>query len=212
MKRLVSIDPTTCNALAEDDECFHIGEFTAHGGYEAGETNQTIMNLKKSPSSASSGERWWKQRAIEVWGDRLAEHLRLDRAADRVTFVPAPGSKPIGHADYDDRMLQVLQRMAGARNDLDIRSVLATKTARPAQHDGPRLSVNELKQTLEIDHTELRVPLRSTVLVIDDVITQGVTFRAIQAILKEQLGVRRVVGIFLARTVWPQKSPFDTLD
>lgn len=35
--------------LAADDECYFLREYTAGGGFQAGETNQLILNLKKSP-------------------------------------------------------------------------------------------------------------------------------------------------------------------
>src|SRR5262245_40972737 len=78
--------------LAEADACWHIGEYTAHGGYKASETNQRIHNLKKPPN-AGAGELYWKAQAIDYWGAELRRLVNLDVLAERATLVPAPPSK-----------------------------------------------------------------------------------------------------------------------
>lgn len=203
MARLLKLDPSSCHQLDADDACWYIGEYTANGGFQASETNQSIFNLKKKPTVPAS-QLQWKIRAIEEWGDRLARHLNLHEAARAVTFVPAPCSKPANHREYDDRMLRVLQRLATHESGLDIRPILITSIARQAQHESERISVADLRQSMGIDQSQLRKPLRETIVVVDDVITQGGTFKAMQSILMKLPRVKQVVGVFLAKTVWPQ--------
>lgn len=202
MARLVRIDPATCNTLAADDRCWYIGEYTSGGGFRASATNQSIFNLKKKPP-VPQNQIAYKNRAIQEWGRTLAGYLNLNVAEHTVTFVPAPSSKPEGHAEYDDRMWRVLQELLRINPRLDIRQVLYTPIARRAQHEGDRLSIEELCQSMRIQTALLDPPLRSKVFVVDDVFTIGRTFKAMQQLLSALPNVAEVVGLFLARTVWP---------
>jgi len=205
MARLLKIDPLHYPKLDASDLCYHIGEYTAGGGFGASATNQSILNLKKK-LTASTQQLYYKQTAINQWGDAVASVLSLEAAAASVTFIPAPCSKPLGHPEYDDRMLRVMQRVAQhlpAGSTLDVRLVLNTVTERQAQHEGERLSIEDIKRSLSVDEAQLDPPLRGEVVVIDDVFTQGGTFKAMQSMLATLPGVQRVAGLFLAKTVWP---------
>lgn len=206
MARLTKIDPGF-GRLHSDDSCWHIGEYTSRGGHEAGETNRWIGNLKKKPT-ASAKELYWKNEAVKYWARELEEHLNMPNVRDHVTFVPAPCSKPSGHALYDDRMLQVLAALSKRAGPLDVRNLVITTKARDAQHEGDqRQSPDELRDTMEVDMKLLLTPLRPTVIVVDDVFTQGSTFRAMKTVISGLPGVTDVGGLFLARTIWPQPDP-----
>jgi hypothetical protein len=200
--RLQRIDSSQYGKLDASDECYHLGEYTAYGGYKASDTNQQIFNLQKKPSVATAQLRW-KEHAIAYWGDRLATVLGLETVAAEFTLIPAPPSKPPGAVDYDDRILRVLQRLKIHRNDLDIRPLLFTPVERQSQHAGGRLSVADLQASLAIDRAHLATPLRPKIIVVDDVFTQGGTFKAMKNILLAVPGVQSVTGVFLAKTVWP---------
>lgn len=202
MLRLAKLDHRDRSWLTATDEAWYYGEYTANGGYQASETNRWISNLKKEPTSPS-GELYWKQRAIAYWGDLLRVLLPPNKTAGVVTFVPIPGSKPKGHACYDDRMLKVLQRMAQGRADIDIRQLLVQTAERPTQHHGSRATPDELLETLAVDPSGLALPPKDLIFVVDDVVTMGASFAAAKRRLSGLPGVSRVRGIFLAKTVWP---------
>jgi hypothetical protein len=204
MARLQRIDHSAYPLLDEHDECLYVGEYTSGGGFQASDTNQSIMNLKKKPG-VSANQLVHKDKAIYDWGNRLAKLLALSKVATTATLVPAPCSKPIGHVGYDDRMLRVLRQMATHETGLDVRSLLMTSAARPAQHEsGRRLTVEELQQSMTVDQSLLTKPLHGLILVVDDVFTKGATFKAMKGLLLGLPNVKRVAGIFLAKTVWPQ--------
>jgi hypothetical protein len=201
--RLQKIDPEHYPKLGPGDECYHLGEYTAYGGYKASETNQQIFNLQKKPSVPPAQLRW-KEHAINYWGDKLAGVLGLETISAEFTLIPAPPSKPPGAADYDDRILRVLNRLRVHRAGLDIRPVLYTPVARQSQHAGGRLTVAELQASLALDQAQLATPLRSKIIVVDDVFTQGGTFKSMKNILAAMPGVQFVAGVFLAKAVWTE--------
>jgi len=193
--------------LTQGDQCYHYGEYKAEGGWEAGDTNRWIKNLKKKPTAQNS-ELYWKTQAYAYWANLLRPLLPADKLTG-VTFVPMPGSKPLGHLEYDPRMLRVLESYAQNDRRIDIRPVLRQTVERPGQHEGgARLSPDEIAAMLDIEHIELaKGPLREMIFFMDDVITMGASFKAAQAKLLQVPNVKQVRGIFLARTVW--LSPFD---
>lgn len=215
--RLSSLDPADFKYLTADDSCAHYGEYTAGGGFGASETNQQIFNLKKSPTVPPTQLRW-KTRAVAYWGDVIltSAGLKWDVCSTDVTFVPIPCSKPIGHEEYDDRMLQVLNYVAQRKAGIDVRPLLVQMEARDAQHHGNRSDPDGIAATLQVDQGWLRQPLRSTIVVVDDVITRGASFAAAKRLLSGLPGVNEVYGMFLAKTVhtpieWPDENLDDAL-
>lgn len=200
--RLQILEPRNFTYLVTGDRCWHYGDYTSEGGYGASDTNQKILNLKWKPT-ASEGQLYHKRQAIEYWGRTLASVINFDHAIGTLTFVPMPGSKPVGHTEYDDRMLRVLRRMALGYTGVDIRPLLVQSVERDPQHHGKRLTPDELCKTLAVDVTMLDQPLASTVVVVDDVITKGASFAAAKSLLAQLPNVSDVVGVFLAKTIWP---------
>lgn len=200
--RLQILEPRDYTYLEAGDSCWHYGEYTSDGGYQASDTNQKILNLKKKPT-VSEAQLYYKNQAIDYWGRTLAGVINLSQTIGTYTFVPMPGSKPAGHADYDDRMLRVLRRMAVGLPEVDVRSLLIQTVEREAQHHGHRLTPDELCQTLAVDHSLLDRPLARHILVVDDVITLGASFAAAKRMLAGLPGVEHVMGIFLAKAVRP---------
>jgi hypothetical protein len=205
---LSQIDTSEYPKLGPADLIYYLGEYTAGGGFQASKTNQEIINLKKPPTAKAS-EQYWKQRAIDYWGDELRVRLGLDNAVARVTLVPAPCSKLPDDPEYDDRMLRVLQRLATHHPGLDVRPLLIAAQARPSQHAGDRLTVAELQTSMRVDTAHLMVPLRRIVILVDDVFTQGGTMTAMKNLVKDLPGVRTVCGVVLAKTVWPRPAIAD---
>lgn len=202
--RLLKIDPRSYQWLEQNDQCWYYGEYTSGGGWGASETNRQILNLKKGPAS-SSNELYYKGLAVNYWGDSLARLITLEKTIGTCTFVPMPGSKPPGHPEYDDRMGNVLRRMAASFPGVDVRSLLMQGGERPAQHaGGGRQSPADICLTLAVDSSTMPPPLAPTLLVVDDVITMGASFAAAKRLLKDLPNVSEVCGIFLAKTVWPE--------
>lgn len=202
MTRLTKLDNDEYKYLEDDDLCYHYGEYTSGGGFQASTTNQQIWNLKNKPTSGD-GQLYYKGRAIEYWAKMIGDTLNLDAVAGNTTFVPMPCSKPDDHPDYDDRMLKILNKLRGKCPALDVRDLLVQTRLRSSQHEGGRQTPNQLKQSMAVDEALLAVPIKKYIVVLDDVITLGASFNAAKSLLEEIPGVKQVVGIFLAKTVWP---------
>lgn len=192
--------------LGPEDECYYYGEYVARAGWQQGFFNNLIFNLK-ADVIANPRRAKYKRQAIDECAQYLADgQISHDVLRHSVTLVPVPCSKPPGHARYDDRMVRILhgvqQKVGGT---LDIREVVQTTVERQAQHERNegRATVDELLQTMAVDHAAIAQPLRPTVIVVDDVFTLGTSFVAMKRLLHGLPSVQRVIGVSIARTVWP---------
>ena len=135
-QRLTKIDELTRQDhywLEEDDECLFLGEYTARKGYAFSETNQLILNFKKSLSTRSSQQWHYKQAAL----DRAAEALRVALNGlwlGAVTLIPLPPSKAKSDPLYDDRVAR-LARAIRPSPAVDVREMIVQGQSTAAVHD-----------------------------------------------------------------------------
>ncbi|EKS35655.1 phosphoribosyltransferase [Afipia clevelandensis] len=211
--RLTRIDNTQRHDhrfLEDNDDCAFLGEFTARQGFDFSETNKQIHNLKIPPSKAREQpfKQTYKNRAINFWANKLRLAVPLG-SLPNATWIPVPCSKLADHPDHDDRLATVL-RTYDSQRILDVRKLVKCNANREAAHnlDGGRPTPESLKEAFEID-TTLQLDGINEVVIFDDVITRGASFKAMTSILREALPKTNFRGIFLARTVHLQEQdPF----
>ncbi|MCV2870230.1 hypothetical protein OEW28_16510 [Defluviimonas sp. WL0002] len=196
------------SALIEEDNCIFLREYKASAGFK-GETNSLIWNLKKKPSERLTKAGWHhKGRCIKQVSKEFADALN-PKWLDHATLVPTPGSKAIGHPDYDDRMEQICR---GIRPSLDVRCLVKQIASMEASHTaegGNRASVEELLANYQIDEA-LSLPLPTAIGIFDDVLTVGRHYRAMHTVLSQRFPGVPITGIFVARTIHP--NPFENID
>lgn len=185
--------------LAPTDRCLFFGEYTSHTGFSHGETNQLVSNLQKPVSRAGMPDYGYKGQAIA----RIAAAIRNasgKAARGEVAIVPAPPSKPRGHPDYDDRIERVARSVSPAA---DVRCLLETAIARQqAKRADQRPTVDELVASMRVAQ-ELLHPAPDGIILLDDIITSGTTFKAAQRLLVPLFPNVKFVGLFVARRVFP---------
>jgi hypothetical protein len=204
--RLSKIDESNIGdhaRLTAADACYHIFEYTSGRNYSFSATNDRINNLKKKPT-ASVQQLGYKRGAIRLCADDLRTVLSAEWLA-QATIVPVPCSKARDNPDYDDRMEQVARAI---RPGLDVRSLVIQQGTTIAAHEagaGPRVTVEELLALYAIDETIVS-PLPTIVGILDDVLTAGTHFRAMSTILSARFPGVPIVGIFIARRVFPSAA------
>ena len=211
--RLSEIDDSNRGAhyhLAPDDNCLYLYEYTSGQGYSFSTTNQLITNLKKKPTS-SENERYYKGQAIRECAVAFRESLNPGWL-DVATIVPVPCSKAVGHPDYDLRMERVARLI---RNTADVRNLVVQRQSTVAAHEaepGQRITVEELLELYEIDETLANPPPRQFG-ILDDVLTAGTHFRAMSIVLGRRFPGLPIVGLFVARRVFPPAAlDFESID
>ncbi|MYG04622.1 MAG: hypothetical protein F4173_20800 [Acidobacteriia bacterium] len=86
--------------LTDDDRCYFLGEYTAGRGYSYSQTNQLILNFKKSLDRQGKPEWHYKQSALLQAAASFRRALGKDPPAH--VFVPMPPSKARGDPLHDD--------------------------------------------------------------------------------------------------------------
>ena len=193
--------------LRATDTCFHLYEYTSGRDYSFSATNNLISNLKKKPSQSAQPGYHYKGRAIRSCAAALAQALNAGWLAN-ATLVPVPGSKAAGHVDADDRMTRICQTMRNPPPD--VRALVVQGQSTTASHEagqGERVTVDELLELYTIDES-IAAPTPTSIAIVDDVLTAGTHFRAMHTILSERFPDVPIIGLFVARRVFPD-DPFD---
>jgi predicted amidophosphoribosyltransferase len=197
-KRVLKIDALTLpdhHYLDAQDICYYAGEYTAGEGHAYSETNQLILNFKKSVDKRRTAQWQYKERAILQAAAIFRAAIKGDA---EITFVPIPPSKAKSDPLYDDRMLQLLQAVCRGRHT-DIRELIIQRQSAAAAHlSDTRPTPDELVANYQLDES-LAEPAPQTIFVVDDVLTTGCHFKAVKQVLARRFPEARIVGLFLAR-------------
>lgn len=202
--RLSEVDDTNRDShtrLTENDLCMFLYEKTSHRDYSFSATNNLISNLKK-PVTSSPQILGYKNGAIRQCGANFAEALR-PQWLKRATLIPIPPSKAPNDSAYDNRMEQVCRLIAKGQ---DVRNLVVQNTTMVANHArGPddRVTVDELLAVYSIDES-LANPEPTTIGIVDDMLTAGTHFKAMQLILSQRFPEAVIVGLFVARRIFPE--------
>jgi hypothetical protein len=199
--------------LTAEDECFCLGEYQPRAGFNAGPVNNLISNYKKSVDKRGRPEYIHKERAIMTVAS-LVQGVFNENAIKTCTVVPIPPSKAKTDALYDDRLVRSLRAVHA---DLDFRELLVTKESMRAHHEfqvgEKRPTPDDLYVKLAIDEASLQTPVKQTIILFDDVLTNGTHFKACKRLLNERLPKCSVVGLFIGRAKRPDVlADFDIIN
>jgi predicted amidophosphoribosyltransferase len=185
--------------LSAEDTCYYFGEFTARGGYSAGEINQLIFNYKDPRANAR-----YRAKAVSKVGHLVGN---IGNIAD-YTVVPIPPSKSKTDAEYDGRLCESLEITKTLVPELDFKEVVSQKESMTASHiAGVRPKPEELKSNYECD-TDLLDQCQKNIIVFDDMLTAGAHFRAMSDLLKEGRSDLEVIGLFVSRRITDPATMF----
>lgn len=189
--------------LTKDDECAFFGEYTSGKSWAHSSTNQVIYNLKKKPSRARGTPQWMHK--VRTIGDLGAAIRRcvVPEALSTTLFVPIPSSKGPTHEDYDPRMMQVAHQIGAPARAMEL---ISNVCDRDAFHENANTrDPEELKQQLNVSSAQIPDDVERIIL-LDDMVTTGCSFRACKDLLLDQYPGRSVYGLFVSRRVIP--NPF----
>lgn len=195
--------------LSDADECYYIYEYTSGRNYDFSPVNSLINNLKKCPERFRGTASWkYKEGAVRQCGEAFKATLH-PKFIEEATLVPVPPSKTKDDPKYDDRMIRVAKSFSS-----DVRSMVIQTESTTASHlagDGQRTSIEELVRLYEIDET-LTAPAPKIIAIVDDVVTNGRHFVAMKRVLQTRFPKVPIIGLFVARRVFPTEAEIDVDD
>lgn len=183
--------------LTAADECYYARDYVAGGGFSASEANQLISNLKKSRSTQKTPQWNHKCRAVRQFASELSQLLPVG-----VAVSMTPTSKCQTDPEYDPRLDMVLEHLEKLRPDIVNHKLFTRPTSQQAMHKGGPRSVASVKLALDwIGFSSTAPPF---IVLIDDVLTCGTHFCACKEIILNYHPTIQVIGVFWARTTWPE--------
>lgn len=197
--------------LRPGDACYHLFEYTSHRDFTFSSTNDLIQNLKKKPSKSAQRGYHYKSQAIARCSDHLRSVLNPKWLAS-ATLVPVPGSKALGHADFDDRVERICRGITTPSPD--VRALVRQTVSTTASHEageGARITVPDLIELYSIDEA-LTGPAPTKIGIVDDVLTAGTHYRAMHTVLSQRFPSVPILGLFIARRIFPPVAIPDDFD
>ncbi len=201
--------------LQEHDECYYIWERISQlwAGSERPDytsipaTNQFISNFQIPVTCRIDNPKryYWKEQAIRYAATALGA-LIPESWREQGTFVPVPPSKVRGDEEHDPRLLTTLRAVRPRLTD--IRELVVQGENTDAKRKG--VSPADRAQNYSIKEDEAD-PDPAAIFIVDDVLTTGCHFKAVELVLKERFPDAIVFGLFLARAVRPPQEENDVL-
>jgi hypothetical protein len=201
-QKLTEIDELTRpdhSHLLDEDECYHLGEYTARMGFAFSTTNDLVQNFKKPVARKNLPEYVHKDRALASIARAFRETINPE-FLEQATLVPIPPSKCKTDAEYDDRMVRMVRAVCANTANADIRELIVQAHSLPSFHAGSTHSPQQLIDNWSIDET-LATPTPRLIGLFDDVLTTGAHLRAATTILTARFPEVKIVGLFYARRV-----------
>lgn len=194
--------------LEPTDYCYFIGEYAGRQGFKyknphqaIDDMNDVIQNFKKPMDRKGLPEWYFKEREISKIAAWLIS-INCWEKLSNATWVPIPPSKIITDPQYDDRLWQVLLKMKEKERSLDIRKLLLTRYSREAAHNPgtSRPTMNDHLYNFVFDSSQ-KSPQPKAIILFDDIITSGASFKAAQQIIQTEFPALCIIGLFVARTI-----------
>ena len=202
-RRLRKIDELVLSQhyyLGSHDDCYYLMEYLPNQYPEDNNVTALIHNLKKYVSLKGQPEYRLKDRAINFVVKLFRSIFYADYLNGDVSLVPIPPSKDKTHAEYDDRMVQIIKGICEGSNADVSELIILTKNIGSSHRTVNRPPPSELKRVLTIDGT-LCAREPSLILLFDDMIVTGTHFVACKQLLQERFPNARIVGVFITRRI-----------
>lgn len=180
---------------------YYARTYTVGKDFSHSATNQFIHNLKKSPSRPKS-ELKYKAEAIQKFADEAKFLFRVSKA--QIDLVPMPPSKIPGNPEYDDRLLQVAQKIEALCPNVKCLPLLRGTSNREAAHIGTAIrSVQQIYDAIKIDESIISQHRpNARIVVLDDVATSGASFTAALMRIEEKFPDAKIAVV-----IWAKAKP-----
>lgn len=154
--------------------------------------------------------RYYKNEAIKVFGEILASFVQsfplvaykdfnLDIDINQIALVPIPASRAHDDPLYDDRV-EKAATMAARAAECTYCCLVKTDVNRIASHHGGSRDINAIRETVSL-YESLPEHIK-VALIVDDIITKGAHYKAVQSIVNERYPGIFVAGVMLGRATY----------
>ncbi len=187
--------------LNSNDEVYYLGEYTSGKLANYSPINRMILNYKKDLTRKKEVDWKYKQTAIE----KVADLFRLSilgtegfpKRINNALLVPIPPHKSKADPLYDDRNLRMLNLFMPSGN---IHELVTQKQSREPLHRTNKRNIEDLRKNYVLNFPNA-ISFRE-IWLFDDILRHGTHYRAIHSLIEESFPNSKVVGFFIARSVY----------
>jgi predicted amidophosphoribosyltransferase len=183
--------------LNQNDNIYYLLEYTTRRNYSYSPVNSFISNIKKKPAS-NEKELFYKYESM----NEIANYISQFETSEYV-WVPMPSSKAKNDENYDPRALRILELANKCNDNFSFCDVFEAHKSRDSFRIKNERDPNILKKNWKIVN-ELKDPKK--IVIFDDVLTEGTTFRAASDLLSSMYPKAQIIGFFIALSVWNEES------
>lgn len=184
--------------LEDEDICFYARDYISRGGYQASNANNLINNFKKPADRKGKPEWSWKEKAIKQFASEISEIL-----PDEMLVTCIPSSIIKTDPSYDSRLEDTLKQLKLLRPDIIIKFPISIMQTTVASHSGGGRNPEQIYENLKWKGL---LTTFDQIVLVDDVLTTGAHFKACKKLILEYHPHKTVIGIFWAKTVWPDEE------
>ena len=206
--------------LSSDDECYYLGEYAARRGYRYSQTNDLLLNFKKSRDREGRPE--WRHKGLAIkqvaknfsyglagLSHELDNHLMFGRNCG-VVYVPVPPSKTKSDPLYDNRLPDMLNQVVcppdfanPVDKRLDVQELIQRRESTIPAHSRSAQGLSRQTAQEIVDDHYLAVPSElinpRIISIVDDLLAEGAHYSACRSMLSERFPNSRIIGLFIAR-------------
>jgi len=166
-------------------------------GYAASPTNQTIFNFKKKAGGAtiSDKESYYREQAIQEISNAFIERISQSSYKDPIALITIPVSS------NDDRLIALAGNIQKSCHNIVYLKDAITSSSTTAYSKSPESKRNVTEMQKYQSTLTLNVTLQQNlVLLVDDVITTGLHYRACAELIKHSGYPGYLYGLFYGKT------------
>jgi hypothetical protein len=194
-----------CTYLDESDKCCYVVDYIPPGARKPGvdyRISEVINNFKKPINRKNNPKEWhWKIKAIDEIANWLLGAIDWQKAKHWV-WVPMPPAEVKDDQNYDNRLVELLNKIREQVKELAIRELLYSRCTREKAHGGSRFTVEQHLNHLDLDSSQnYAIESYKGIVVFDDLITTGAGFKAAKILLRRSFPTLPINGVFIGRRI-----------
>jgi hypothetical protein len=190
-------------ALQSEDKCYYYMTYDPYSNLQENHEKQVVVNLKISNSDLKDkpARKFYKDQSITQISKWLVNTISNHTELLDYLWIPASPSKSKSDENYDNRLIRILDLVKKEIPSFNFFDAFFVKQSVLESHKSNNRDVQKKLDNLGLNEKFLEKLSKNKVVIFDDVLTTGSTFKAAQTKLLEVHDALKIIGIFIAKTV-----------
>ena len=190
-------------ALDGNDRCYYYMTYDPWSDLLVNEQKKIVKNLKIKPNELIGNplRKKYKDQSIQTVSNWIIETINEYQELKNYLWIPASPSKSRDDQNYDDRLVKILELVKAAIPDFAYFDALYAKNSLEESRRSNERDIQKKLENLGIDKNFINYLKTNKIVIFDDVLTTGSTFKATQNKIHEIDNTLKIIGVFLAKSL-----------